>query len=152
VSPEERIEELDQAGTNGSRVEDGSTGDLLKQLAEQMTDLVRYEVDLAKAELGNARDEMVEKGKQTGKGAGMFGGAGVFGLFALSTLTVAFILGLGTLIPEWVAALIAAAAYTVAAAVLAGRGRHELQEAAPLVPEKTIESVQEDVEWHKSQN
>jgi hypothetical protein len=151
VSAEGRTEEPDRVYANGTRVEEGTTGDLLKQLAEQTTDLVRYEVDLAKAEFSNAKDEMLEKGKQTGKGAGMFGGAGLFGLFALSTLTVAFILGLGTLIPEWVAALIAAIAYGAAAAVLAGKGRHELQEAAPLVPEKTIESVQEDVEWHKSQ-
>jgi hypothetical protein len=131
--------------------ESASTGDLLRQLTEQTSDLVRQEIDLAKAELGNARDEMVEKGKQTGKGAGMFGGAGLLGFFALATFTVAFILGLGTVIPEWVAALIATAGYVIGASVLASRGRREIKEASPLVPEETIESVKEDVEWHRSQ-
>jgi hypothetical protein len=135
---------------NGSQpVEENqdSTGALLKQLTAQTADLVRYEVDLAKAELSSARDEMLEKGKQTGKGAGMFGGAGVLGVFALAAFTVAVILGLGTLIPEWVAALAVALSYAGVAASLASRGRREIKEATPLVPEETIESVQEDVQW-----
>jgi hypothetical protein len=135
---------------NGSQpVEENqdSTGALLKQLTAQTADLVRYEVDLAKAELSSARDEMLEKGKQAGKGAGMFGGAGVLGVFALAAFTVAVILGLGTLIPEWVAALAVALSYAGVAASLASRGRREIKEATPLIPEETIESVQEDMQW-----
>jgi hypothetical protein len=134
-------------GSEGLEENQESTGALLKQLTAQTSDLVRYEVDLAKAELASARDEMVQKGKQTGKGAGMFGGAGVLALFGLAAFTVAVILGLGTLIPEWVAALAVALAYAGVAASLASRGRQEIKEAAPLVPEETIESVQEDMQW-----
>jgi hypothetical protein len=130
-----------------SQESQSSTGELLKQLSAQTSELVRYEVDLAKAELASARDEMLEKGKQTGKGAGMFGGAGVLGFFAFAVFTVAAILGLGTLIPEWVAALLVALVYAGGAALLASRGRQEIKEAAPLVPEETIESVQEDMQW-----
>ena len=57
----------------GSDASDRSTPELVKQLADQTTALVRQEVELAKAELS-------EKGKRAGIGAGMFGGAGVAGL------------------------------------------------------------------------
>jgi hypothetical protein len=126
---------------NGSQ---GSTGDLLKQLAEQTSDLLRKEVDLAKAELA-------EKSRQAGKGAGLFGGAGALGFFGFAALTVAIILGLGTLIPVWVAALVVAIAYGAGAAAIAIRGREEMQQATPPVPEQTIETIEEDVQWARSQ-
>ena len=60
------------------------TGELLKQLANETSTLVRQELELAKA-------EMAEKGKEAGKGVGMFGAAGLFGLFAFAALTTTFI-------------------------------------------------------------
>ena len=62
--------------------------ELVKQLSEQTSRLARQEVELAKAELA-------VKGKRAGVGAGMFGGAGVFGFYALGALVAAAILGLG---------------------------------------------------------
>ncbi|HVD58973.1 MAG TPA: phage holin family protein, partial [Thermoleophilaceae bacterium] len=55
------------------------TGDLLKELSDHTTTLVKQEIDLAKAELS-------EKAKKAGQGAGMFGGAGLFGVFAFAAL------------------------------------------------------------------
>jgi hypothetical protein len=52
--------------------------------------------------------------------------------------------------PLWAAALIVTVLWAVVAAVLALRGRRELREATPPVPEQTIETVKEDVEWAKS--
>src|ERR1700750_531642 len=75
------------------------TSELLKQLSDQTTTLVRQEIELAKLEL---RD----KGKQAGMGAGMFGGAGLFGLYAVGAMTAAIILGLATFLPGWAAALL----------------------------------------------
>ena len=66
-----------------------SMAELVKQLSEQTSRLARQEVELAKAELA-------VKGKRAGLGAGMFGGAGVFGFYALGALVAAAILGLGT--------------------------------------------------------
>jgi len=122
---------------------ESSTAELVKQLADQTTALVRQEVELAKAELA-------EKGKRVGIGAGMFGGAGVLGLYALGALTATFILLLATLLDEaWLAALIVTVVYGAIAGVLALLGRNKVQEATPAAPERTVETVKEDVEWVK---
>ncbi|CAN5454168.1 phage holin family protein [soil metagenome] len=122
---------------------ESSTAELVKQLADQTTALVRQEVELAKAELA-------EKGKRVGIGAGMFGGAGVLGLYALGALTATFILLLATLLDQaWLAALIVTAVYGAIAGVLALLGRNKVQEATPAAPERTVETVKEDVEWVK---
>jgi tetrahydromethanopterin S-methyltransferase subunit C len=104
---------------------------------------VRQEIELAKAELG-------EKGKRAGTGAGLFGGAGVLGLFALAALTTAEIAALDLLMPLWAAALIVAVVYAAVGAVLARSGKKHVDEAAPVAPEQAIESVKEDVEWAKT--
>ena len=119
-----------------------SAGDLLKQFSEDATTLIRKEVELAKAEL-------TEKGKQAGKGVGMFGGAGIFGLGAFGALTAFLILA--EAMDAWLAALIVTAVYGAIAAVLALQGKHKVEEAAPPQPEQTVETLKEDVEWVKRQ-
>jgi uncharacterized membrane protein YqjE len=119
-------------------------GDLLKQLSQETTTLVRQELELAKA-------EMAEKGKQAGKGAGMFGGAGVVGFLALGALTAALILALDTAMEGWLAALVVGVAYAAVAGILALSGRKEVRQATPPVPEQTVETVKEDVQWAKTQ-
>jgi uncharacterized membrane protein YqjE len=121
-----------------------STGELLKQFSEDATTLLRKEVELAKAELA-------EKGKQAGKGAGMFGGAGLFGVGAFGALTAFLILVLAEAMDAWLAALIVTALWGAIAAVLALQGKQKVEEAAPLQPEQTVETLKEDVEWVKRQ-
>jgi uncharacterized membrane protein YqjE len=123
---------------------DRSLGELLRQLSEQTTRLVHQELELAKAELQ-------QKGKEAGAGAGMFGGAGALGLAALGALTACFILALNALMPAWLAALIVAVVYGIIAFVLVRQGQARVKRATPLVPEQTIETVKEDVEWAKTQ-
>jgi hypothetical protein len=132
------------AAGNGQRLEDRPLPELMKQLADQTTSLVRQEIDLAKAEFS-------EKGKKAGQGAGMFGGAGVVGFLALAALTAAAILGLATAVPDWLAALIVGTAYAAVAGVLALQGKNKVREAGPPVPEQTVETMKEDVEWAKTQ-
>jgi uncharacterized membrane protein YqjE len=127
-----------------SDLRERSIGELLRQLSEQTTRLVHQELELAKAEL-------TQKGKQAGAGAGLFGGAGALGLAALGALTACFILALNAIMPAWLAALIVAVVYGAIAAFLALRGRDKVKQATPLVPEQTIETVKEDVEWAKTQ-
>jgi hypothetical protein len=122
---------------------DRSTADLLKQLSDQTTTLVRREMDLAKAELS-------EKGKRAGIGAGMFGGAGLFGVGAFAALTTCAIAALATGMDLWLAALIVTVVYAAIAAVLALTGKGKVQEAAPPIPEEAIESTKEDVQWAKT--
>ena len=122
---------------------DRPVGELLKELSQQTTALVRQELDLAKA-------EMTEKGKRAGLGAGMFGGAGLFAVLALGALTACLIAALATGMDVWLAALIVAVAYAAVAGVLAVLGKQKTQEALPPAPEQAIESTKEDVQWAKT--
>jgi hypothetical protein len=119
-------------------------GELLRQLSDETTRLVHQELELAKAEL-------TQKGKQAGTGAGLFGAAGAIGFLALAALTACFILALDAAMPAWLAALIVAVVYGAIAAVLALQGRNKVKQATPPVPEQTIETVKEDVQWAKTQ-
>jgi MFS family permease len=117
-------------------------GDLLKQLAQETSNLVRQEIELAKAEVS-------EKGRQAGKGVGMFGAAGIVGLLALGALTAAAILALDLAVAGWLAALIVAAVWGATAGLLALAGKTRVQEATPPAPQ-TVETVKEDIEWAKT--
>jgi uncharacterized membrane protein YqjE len=122
-----------------ARDDDRSIADLVKELSGQTQTLVKQELELARAEL-------TEKGKKAGVGAGMLGGAGLFGLFAFGALTTCLIALLATAIDStWAAALIVAVVYGAVAGVLALTGKNRVQEAAPPVPERTQESVRNDV-------
>ena len=121
---------------------DRSLSDLARQLSMQTTELVRHEVELAKAEL---RD----KGKRAGVGAGMFGSAGALGVYALGALTAAIIAGIAEALPVWASALIVAALYGAIAGILALRGKNKVQQAPPPLPEQTVQSVKEDVRYTK---
>jgi uncharacterized membrane protein YqjE len=129
--------------TEQSELRERSTAELLKQLSNQTTTLVKQEIDLAKAELG-------EKGKQAGVGAGMFGGAGLFGVLALGALTACVIAALDTAMELWLAALIVAVVYAAVAGVLALTGKQKVKEATPVAPEQAMDSVKEDMQWAKT--
>ena len=132
------------AETDGAQnLNQQSASELTKQLAAQTSELARKEVELAKAELAI-------KGKRAGLGAGMFGGAGLFGLYAVGALTAAAILALANAVAPWLAALIVGAVYGAIAGVLALTGKTKVQQAVPPVPEQATESVKEDVQWAKS--
>lgn len=123
--------------------EQASLSELVQQLSEQTSELARNEVELAKA-------EVAEKGKRLGVGAGAFGAAGIAGLFALGALTAGAILLLGTAVADWLAALIVAAVYALAAGGLALAGRRQVQEGTPPVPERAIESTKRDIDAAKT--
>jgi Putative Actinobacterial Holin-X, holin superfamily III len=117
-------------------------GELVKQLAEETSTLVRQELELARA-------EMTQKGKQAGLGLGELGGAGIVALYALGALTACLIAALALAMPVWLAALIVAVVYGIIAGVLALIGRRQLQSTS-LTPERTQQTVKEDVEWAKN--
>ncbi len=122
---------------------DRPVSELMKDLSDQTTTLVRQEIELAKA-------EMTAKGKQVGIGAGAFGGAALVGLYAVGALTAAVILALSTAIDAWLAALIVGVVYAAVAGVLALVGKNKAQAGSPPVPERAISSTKEDVEWAKT--
>jgi uncharacterized membrane protein YqjE len=121
---------------------DRSMADLMRQLSEQTSTLVRQELELARAEL-------TAKGKQAGIGIGMFGAAGVVALFAVGGLTATLILLLSKAVDAWLAALIVTAVYGAIAGILALAGRTRVERGVPPVPEQTVETVKEDVQTTK---
>ena len=122
---------------------EASLGEVAKQLTQDMSTLVRQEVALAKAELS-------QKGKELGMGGALVGGAAVAGWMGLLSLTLCLVFLLALAMPTWVAALIVALVWAAVAAVLALRGRDRIRAGTPPVPEQTIESVKEDVQWLKN--
>ena len=131
----------DTESTLGRR--DEPLGEVARDLTRDLSLLVRQEVQLAKA-------EMAEKGRVAAPGVGMIGGATVTALLAGGALTAAAILALAIFLPEWLAALIVGAVLAVAAYVLVKQGKERVAEAGTPIPEQTIETVKEDVEWAKT--
>jgi MFS family permease len=132
------------AAANGTYADarERGLGDLVKTLSSDFSTLLRLEVELAKA-------EVAEKGKKAGVGAGMFGGAAVAGLMMLGALTAFLILVLDIAMPAWAAALIVTIIWGAVAGFLALKGREKLAAMGKPVPEKTVATVKEDVQWLK---
>jgi hypothetical protein len=178
-------------------------GELVKGLSQDVSRLLKLEVELAKAEarelvaglqaraqetVSEAQSELQsgsrrvtsklsENGKQAGVAGSFFAGTALFGLGAFAVLTTFLILALAEAIPAWAAALVVLALYGGIAAVFAMIGRSRWQRAKPLVPtteirqtadnvreavmhgkdriaelmlpEQTVETVKEDIEWAK---
>src|SRR5215208_7593708 len=103
---------------------DKPLGELVQDLSRQTSTLIRQEMRLAQAEL-------TEKGRHAGKGAGMFGGAGVVALYGVGALVAAAVLGLATVLEPWIAATAIGFALLLVAGVLALSGKKELDEAGP---------------------
>ena len=122
---------------------DQSFPELIKRLSAELSMLIRQELDLA-------RVEIIEKSKAVGVGAGMFSGAAVAALLALGAFTAFLILALSLAMAPWLAALLVTIVYGAVAGILALRGRKKIEEATPLVPEQTVDTVKEDVKWAKT--
>lgn len=118
-------------------------GEVAKGLTRDLSLLVRQEIDLAKA-------EMAEKGRLAAPGLGMFGGAGIMALCAAGAVTAFLVLVLSLFLPEWAAALIVGAVLAAVTYVLVRQGKERVADAGKPVPEQTIETVKEDVEWVKT--
>jgi uncharacterized membrane protein YqjE len=128
-------------GTDGDLRERG-VGELVKEFSGQVSTLVRQEVELAKV-------EMSDKAKKAGVGAGYLAAGAVAALLTLGTLTAFLILVLALALPAWASALLVAVVWGAVAAVLALQGRQKLREVGTPVPEQTVETVKEDVQWLK---
>jgi hypothetical protein len=118
-------------------------GEVAKELTSDLSLLMRQEIELAKA-------EMAEKGRTAAPGLGMFGGAGIVALCAAGALTAFLVLVVSLFLPDWAAALIVGAVLGAVAYVLIKQGKERVAEAGTPVPEQTIETVKEDVEWAKT--
>jgi hypothetical protein len=118
-------------------------GEVAGDLTRDLSLLIRQELELAKA-------EMAEKAKVAAPGLGMIGGASVVGLMAAGALTACAVLVLSIFLPDWLSALLVGSVLAVVAYLLVKRGKQQVARAGTPIPEQTIETVKEDVEWAKT--
>lgn len=124
--------------TPASKAGDPSLGDLVKQLSEDSTRLIRDELKLAQAEAS-------EKAKDLGVGVGAFGAAGVLALFGFGVLIATAIMALALVLPAWLASLIVGVAILAIAGIAALVGKKKVSEGAPPVPTDTIAGAKADI-------
>ena len=120
-----------------------STGDLLRDIIANVQDLVRSEVRLAKAEF---REETTKAARS----AKLLAAGGLVMLYAAGFLLLALVRILSLWLAPWVSALAVGAILAIAGAFMLVAGRKQVQQIHP-APEKTIETVKENLEWMKNQ-
>jgi hypothetical protein len=123
--------------------EERSLGELFSELSREISKLIRQEINLAKAEVGN-------KVSRVGQGVGYLAVGGAVAYAGFLALLAALIIGLATFLPWWVAALIVGAAVAGVGYFLIQHGLNELKR-VDLAPHQTIGTLKEDLQWAKEQ-
>jgi hypothetical protein len=116
-----------------------TVAELVRRASDDLSRLVRDELQLAKLELAS-------KGKEAGVGAGLLGGGAGFAFFGVAALVTTAILGLATVLDPWLSALLVGLALLAVAGVLALIGVKRLKRSVPPVPEEAMASVQADID------
>ena len=123
-------------------VAETSVGELIGNISNDLSQLFRQEVELAKA-------EVKQEATKAGKAAGMLGGAAFAGYLAVVLLSFALVFALGAVMPLGWAALIVAVIWAIIGAVLYANGRKKLKNVDP-VPRRTVDTIKEDAQWLKN--
>ncbi|HYX86624.1 MAG TPA: phage holin family protein [Gaiellales bacterium] len=121
---------------------DRSMGELTKQLSQDVSELVRRELKLAKTEAS-------AKARKVVSGAVMIGAGVVLALVMVGAVVAAAVMALDIALPDWLSAIIVALVAGIGGGLLALAGMRSIRRATPPVPRETIESVKEDVAWTK---
>ena len=119
------------------RSNERTIGQLVAQVTEDVSVIVRKELQLAKTEITSQLGI-------AGRGAGMLVGAAVVALYGLGILFIALSLVIAIWLPAWAGFLIVAVVLFIVAAILALIGRRALEQVNPR-PERAIASAQETV-------
>ncbi|HEY0937197.1 MAG TPA: phage holin family protein [Trebonia sp.] len=122
-------------GATSQDISNTSVGEMIGHVAQDLSLLMRQELELAKAEI---KQEV----SKTGKAAGMLGGAGFAGYMVLLFASIALWWGLSNVMDQGWAALIVTGIWAVIGAVLFVIGRNRLKQVNPK-PERTVETVKE---------
>ncbi|MFF4173297.1 phage holin family protein [Streptomyces sp. NPDC001744] len=123
----------------GREPHDASIGDLIGEIGTDLSQLVRDEIELAKA-------EVKQEATKAGKAAGMLAGAGYAGHLVLLLGSLTVVAALSNVMNVAWAALIVTALWGVAGGVLYLTGRKRLA-TVNLKPEQTVETLKEDARW-----
>lgn len=125
--------------TTGNRASERTIGQLVADASNDLSAIVRSEIELAKVEISN-------DAKNAGKGAGMFIGAAVFGAYGFGVLLLAIAWGIHALgLPVWAGLLIVAVLLFLGAGILALVGKKSVSRVKGK-PERTIVNAQETIE------
>jgi len=129
----------------GPDVSQRSVGELVGEVAQDLTKLVNQELELAKIEV---RAEV----KKTGKAAAAFGAAGAAGYFALLFASLTLMFALATLFDSFTwAALAVTVLWAIVGAVLFARAKKTAQTIDP-TPHVTVQTLKEDAQWAKTRS
>jgi hypothetical protein len=124
---------------------DQSLAELVGSMSQDVSTLLRKEVELAK-------EELRADAKQAGKVGQGFAGAAAAALYAGFALVLTLGFALDVALPRWAAFLIVTAVLGALAALLARKGRSDLEHFDPK-PDMTIETLKEDARWlHEQKN
>ncbi len=126
----------------GGAPEERSVAELIREVSDETSTLIRQELRLAQLEL-------TQKGKLLGVGLGMFGAGGAVALYGVGALVAAAILALATAVAAWLSAAIVGVVLLAAAGLLALRGKREVGQAGAPVPQRAIDSTRKDLQTVK---
>ncbi|MCM4079575.1 phage holin family protein [Paractinoplanes hotanensis] len=132
--PHSRIDDEEVAET--------SVGEMIGNISNDLSQLFRQEVELAKAELK-------QEAAKAGKAGGMLGGAAFAAYLAVVLLSFALVFALDAVMPAGWAALIVAVLWAVIGGVLYVIGKNKLKTVDP-VPRRTVDTLKEDAQWLKN--
>jgi hypothetical protein len=132
----------DRTGDRSDEVSETSIGDLIGNISNDLSQLFRQEVELAKA-------EVKQEASKAGKAAGMLGAAGFAGYLTVVLLSFALVFALSNVMDAGWAALIVAVIWGIIGAVLYANGRKKLKTVDP-VPHRTVDTIKEDASWLKN--
>ncbi|HKN24079.1 MAG TPA: phage holin family protein [Candidatus Acidoferrum sp.] len=120
-----------------------SVSDVLQDIVANLQQIIRAEFRLVTVEIR-------EKADRASKPVMVLASGIVLGFFGLGFLLLAAVYGLSLVMAPWLASLLVGGALAITSAVLVGSGRNALGQIEP-VPEKTIRTVKENVQWAKEQ-
>jgi len=123
-------------------VEQTSVGELIGNISNDLSQLFRQEVELAKVELK-------EEASKAGKAAGMLGAAAFAGYLVVMLLSAALVAALSNVMDTGWAALIVAVLWAIVGGVLYANGRKKLKTVDPM-PRRTVDTLKEDAQWLKN--
>jgi uncharacterized membrane protein YqjE len=120
-----------------------SMSEVLQDIVGDVQEIIRYEVRLAKAEI-------TEEGAKTASACKPLGIGLLLALYAVGLILLAIVRALSAVLDGWLASLVVGVAVLVVSMILVRVGRKRLKE-VKVVPEKTIRTVKENLQWAKDQ-
>ena len=133
------------SSTTHTDVTQKGVGELVREVAQDLSKLLSQELELAKLEVKT-------EAKKAGKTAGAFGGAGAAGYFAVLFASLTLMFALAALFDShtW-AALVVTVLWAIVGAVLYSRAKKQAAQINPK-PEVTMKTLKEDAQWAKTRS